>query len=433
MQSQKADFEMLVEWRNRTELKPDPKNSKIHPPKQIEQVARSIGEFGWTNPILIDELDGVIAGHARLLAAEKRGMTKVPTIRLAHMSPAQKRAYMIADNKLAENAKWDRKLLALEHEAIQLLDPDFDLTLSGFELDEIEVLFDNEIESRQDSIPPVNIKDPPVSRVGDLWQLGEHLLLCGDALRAESFDVLMDEERAQLVITDPPYNVRVAGNVSSSDRHGEFVMASGEMSSSEFTEFLTAAFANLIRFSCDGSIHFHFMDWRHLAEILAAGAQYAELKNVICWDKQTAGMGTFYRSQHELIFAFKNGSKPHINNFKLGQNGRHRSNVWSHPGLNGWVRDRKAQLSLHPTPKPVPLLAEAIKDCSKPNGIVVDCFAGSGSTLIAAQHTGRRARLIELDPHYVDVILRRFTAETAQKAVLCDDGRCFDDIQKQGR
>jgi hypothetical protein len=291
MRADQSALRLLIEWRTPTDLRPDPKNSKIHTPKQIGQVVKSIVEFGWTNPILIDEADNVLAGHARLLAGKELKLAEVPTIRLAHMTQAQKRAYLIADNKLAENAKWDRKLLALEHEAIQLLDPEFDLTLSGFELDEIEVFFDNELPSHQDAVPAVDTKQPSVSAVGDLWHLGEHLLLCGDALVGENYARLMGGEKAQLILVDPPYNLRIGTNVTTKAHHGEFVMASGEMGSEEFTGFLRQAFANLIEFSCQGSIHFIFMDWRHLREILAAGAQYTELKNLICWNKQTAGLG----------------------------------------------------------------------------------------------------------------------------------------------
>lgn len=193
MKVDQSSLQLLIELRNPEELRADPRNSKVHTAKQIKQVCRSIIEFGWTNPILIDENDGVLAGHARLLAAKQLGLREVPTIRIGHMSAAQKRAYLIADNKLAENAKWDRKMLALEHEAIQLLDPDFDLTISGFELEEIHILFDNEIATRETAIPPVADGDA-ISRVGDLWQLGHHLVLCGDALESASYERLMGGE-----------------------------------------------------------------------------------------------------------------------------------------------------------------------------------------------------------------------------------------------
>jgi DNA modification methylase len=426
-------FAPNIEMRAPTELKPDPRNAKLHPAKQLKQVIRSIEEFGWTNPILTDEEGNILAGHLRLEAAKKLRIDRVPTIKMAHMSPAQKRAYIIADNRIAENGGWDRRVLALEHEAIQLLDPSFDLTLTGFDHDEIEVMFDNLLVPEADQVPVPQHDRPAVSQMGDLWRLNDHLLLCGDALSAESYERLLGGEKAHQVIADAPYNVPINGHVSSSGRHREFLTASGEMTKAEFTEFLKTAFSNLVRFSCDGSIHFLFMDWRHLQEMLDAIQCYEELKNLICWNKRTAGMGTFYRSQHELIFVTKNGKARHINNFGLGEKGRHRSNVWDYAGLNGWTAERQSELAMHPTVKPVAMLADAIRDCSRKGDIVLDCFGGSGSTLMAAEQMQRRARLIELDPFYVDVIIRRFQAATARKAFLDQDGRAFEEIDRERR
>ena len=349
------------------------------------------------------------------------------------MTAAQKRAYLIADNKLAESGKWDRNLLALEHEAIQLLDPGFDLTLTGFELDEIEILFDNNLPDHEDSVPLPDQRNPPVSRLGDMWRLGDHLLLCGDALLPESFVRLLEDDKANLVIADSPYNVKINGHVSGTQRHAEFLMGSGEMTKQEFTAFLSQAFQNLVQFSCDGSIHYLFMDWRHLAEMLEACGHYSEFKNLICWVKQSGGMGSFYRSQHELVFVMKNGTARHINNFGLGGQGRCRTNVWSYPGLNGWGAERESELAMHPTVKPLTMIVDAIKDCSKKGQIVLDPFGGSGTVVMAAELTGRRARVIELDPLYIDVTIRRFQAATAGKAILEHDGRSFEAIETEGR
>jgi DNA modification methylase len=425
---------LVVTYRGREELKPHPTNAKLHGKEDIARVMKSVRTYGWTIPILIDEQANVLAGHARLEAAKQLGLEEVPTICISHMTPAQKRAYIIADNRLCEiGGKWSRKLLALEHEAIQLLDPEFDLTATGFELDDIEIMFENELEGRDDEVPEPDRSRAAVSRLGDLWILGEHRLLCSDALLVPSFEQLMGNERAQLVITDAPYNVEINGNVSGRGKHREFVQASGEMSRDEFTSFLSTAFGNLIAFSLDGSIHFLFMDWRHLAEMVAATAQYTEFKNLICWNKHSAGMGTFYRSKHELVFVMKNGKTRHINNFGLGEKGRHRSNVWDYAGLSGWTPDRNAELAMHPTVKPVPMIVDALKDCSRKDGIVLDCFGGSGTTIIAAEQVGRRARVIELDPHYVDISIRRWQAATGEKAVLLDSGRTFDELEKEGR
>lgn len=407
-------------------LQPDTRNSRIHTANQVRAVAKSIGTYGWTNPILIDETKCIIAGHARLEAARLLGVEKVPTICLSHMTAAQKRAYIIADNRMNEIAgSWDRKMLALEHEAIRLLDPTFDLTSTGFSLQDIDILFDNSLDLGEDGGIEPDLSRPTVSKPGHFWALGDHRIFCGNALETSIFERLMEGEKAKIVIADSPYNVPVNGNVAAKGRHREFAMASGEMSQEEFINFLTLAFANLIEFSADGSIHYLFMDWRHIAEMLAATGQYAEMKNLICWTKQSAGMGSFYRSQHELIFVMKNGTARHLNNFGLGEKGRHRSNVWNYPGLSGWTPNRQEELAMHPTVKPVAMIADALRDCSRKRDLVLDCFGGSGTTLIAAHQTGRRARLIEIDPVYVDVAIRRWEAETGEQAVLIDDGCTF--------
>jgi DNA modification methylase len=276
-----------------------------------------------------------------------------------------------------------------------------------------------------DRLPALD-EGPPVSRLGDLWILGDHRLYCADSRDPKSFEVLLGSEEAQMVFTDPPYNVPIEGNVSGLGRvkHREFAMASGEMSSAEFTRFLAGIFGNLAAFSVEGSIHFVCMDWRHALEILQAGSEaYSELKNLCVWVKDNGGMGTFYRSRHELIFAFKSGDAPHINSFELGQHGRYRTNVWQYRGMNSWSATRHQELGLHPTVKPVTLIADAIKDVSNRSGIVLDCFGGSGSTLIAAHKTGRRARLIEIDPTYVDRMIRRWQVYAKDDAVLATMGQ----------
>ncbi len=425
---------ITVTYRQCTALKPHSPNPNTHNAKQVEHIARSIREFGWTNPIIIDEDDNVLAGHGRLLAAAKLGIDMVPTICLAHMTPAQKRSYVIADNRLSEvGGTWDKKLLALEHEAIRLLDPEFDLTSTGFELDDIEIMFDCLNEVDEDHAPKPDRQRPAVSRVGDLWLLGEHRLYCGDARMEASFEALLGTEKAQMVIVDSPYNVRIGGNCVAKGKHLEFIMASSEMTRTEFAGFLTTVFAHLIGFSQDGSNHYLFMDWRHMAEMVLATSQYAEQKNLIVWDKISAGMGSCYRSQHELIWVMKNGTAAHINNFLLGQKGRHRTNVWAYQGLNGAAPGRQKLLALHPTVKPLALISDAIKDCSTKGGLILDCFAGSGTIIMAAERTGRRAAAMELDAHYVDVAVRRWQNDTGQKVVLADDGRSFDELKQKGR
>jgi len=425
---------LAVSYRDPDDLKPHPQNSRAHTPAQIKIVAGSIETYGWTNPILVDNDRNVIAGHARLEAAKLLKLPEVPTICLSHMTPAQKRAYIIADNRMNEVAgSWDLKILALEHQAIRLMDPDFDISATGFCLDDVEIMIDGLTEGREAEPAQADRSRPAVAQIGDLWVLGDHKILCGDSTLSSSYETLLSTERAQVVVTDAPYNVRINGNVSNSGQHGEFVMASGEMSRPEFTDFLTTVFGHLIAFSVDGSIHYLFMDWRHMPEMVAATDQYTEMKNLICWNKQSGGMGAFYRSKHELIWVMKSGTVRHINNFGLGDKGRYRTNVWDYPGLAGWTSGRSEELAMHPTVKPVAMIVDALKDCSRKSGIVLDCFGGSGTTLIAAEQTGRRARLIELDPAYVDVTIRRWETDTGGKALLVHDGRSFDQLEQEGR
>jgi DNA modification methylase len=419
-------------------LKPSARNPRTHSDRQLRQIADSMRQFGFTNPVLIDADGGVIAGHGRLEAARLLGLEQVPTIRLDQMSEAQKRAYVLADNRLAENAGWDRELLALELQYLTKLELDFDVTVTGFATAEIDLLL-GELDVGQtveqaDEVPAVDGASAAVSRLGDLWLLGKHRLLCADATRAESFDRLLDGASAQMVFTDPPYNVPIDGHVCGSGaiRHREFAMAAGEMSEAQFTDFLTTSFRHLAAHSADGSLHFICMDWRHIAELLAAGrAAYSELKNLCVWNKDNGGLGSLYRSKHELVFLFKHGTGPHINNVELGRFGRNRTNVWDYPGVNSLHQGRLDELAMHPTVKPVALVADAMRDCSRRDGIVLDCFGGSGTTLIAANQTGRRGYLIELDPLYVDVTIERFARLTGEAAIHAASGATFRQIQSE--
>lgn len=421
--------DLEVEYRPADGLTPHDRNPRTHSKKQIRQIAESIRAFGWTNPILVDAAGGIIAGHGRVEAAKLLGIERVPTIRIDHLTEAQKRAYIIADNRLAENAGWDPELLRLELQYITDLQLDFDLTLTGFETSEIDLLLQgNEQDPKADQAPEVDRSGSAITRAGDLWLLGEHRLYCGDATKTESYAALMDGKKAQMVFTDPPYNVAIDGHVCGlgSIKHREFAMASGEMSEAEFTAFLNTVFRHLITYSADGSIHFVCMDWRHIYELLSAARPlYSELKNLCIWNKDNGGMGSFYRSKHELVFALKNGTAPHINNFELGQTGRYRTNVWDYAGINTNRAGRMEELQMHPTVKPVALVADAIKDCSKRRGIVLDAFAGSGTTIIAAEKTDRLACALELDPAYVDTAIKRWQDYTGKEAVLAKSRGTF--------
>lgn len=420
-----------------SELKPYSRNARTHSKKQVGQVAASIQSFGFNVPILVDEEQTVLAGHARLEAAKKLGLDTVPCVRLSHMSKAQKKAFILADNRLALNAGWDEETLSLELKDLIDLDKDFEIGVTGFSVAEIDGLvegirFEEPGNPKDNRLPEVT--DVAVTRPGDLWLLGPHRLLCGSALSPEDCSRLMGGMKAQFVITDPPYNVPITGHVSGLGkvRHREFAAASGEMTADQFTAFLETAFRNLVANSTDGSIHMVFIDWRHIAEVQAAGGSvYSELKNLIVWVKDNGGMGSFYRSRHELIFVFKNGTAPHVNSFELGQHGRYRTNVWTYKGMNSFGGKRNDELGLHPTVKPVALLADAIKDVSTRGSIVLDLFGGSGSTLIAAHKTGRRGYLMELDPLYCDCSLRRWEAYAKDDAVLEGTGQTFAEVAKE--
>lgn len=405
-------------------LKPYANNARVHSKKQIRQIADSIKRFGFTNPVLVSDNDEIIAGHGRVEAARLLGLATVPTIALSHLSAAERRAYILADNKLALNAGWDNEILSIEFQG--LIDLDFDLSVTGFSVAEVDFILDHATEGNpaahdepEDVVPPV--AEVAVSRQGDLWHLGRHRLICGDARDPDVFAQLLGVEQADMVFTDPPYNVPIDRNVSGRGRfeHREFSMAAGEMSKAEFAAFLTETLSGTALAMRDGAIAFVCMDWRHMGEILSAGgAAFTELKNLVVWNKTNAGMGSFYRSKHELIFVFKEGTAPHINNFGLGGEGRPRNNVWDYAGTSSFGDEREHDLELHPTTKPVALVADAIRDCSKRGQIVLDAFGGSGTTLIACEKTGRAGRLIEYDPRYCDTIIRRWQLLTGKQASL---------------
>ncbi len=422
------------------ELKPDPENAREHSPRQIDQLSKSIRDFGFVWPVMIDESKRILAGHARIEAAKRLGLKEVPTISIHHLSESQRRAFMIADNRLAENASWNKQLLAEQLKEMLEVELDFDLDAIGFEVGEIDVLIEDAIPATEGSSDPAD-KLPeappwPVAREGDLWHAGHHQIYCGNSLNPQSYSSLLGNGKAAMVFTDPPYNVRIDGHATGlgAKRHREFRMASGEMSEEQFTDFLFRIFHLLASYSITGSLHYVFMDWRHSSEILLAGRQaYSELKALCVWVKDNGGMGSLYRSQHELIWIFKNGKEKHRNNVQLGQFGRYRTNVWHYPGVNSFSRSTEEGnlLNMHPTVKPVALVGDAIMDCTARRDIVFDPFLGSGTTLIAAERTGRICYGIELEPLYVDTIVRRWQAFTGQAAKQEGSGRTFDELEKE--
>ena len=415
-------------------LKPRGRNARQHSKTQIEQLAASIRKFGFVGVIIIDEAGNVLAGHGRLAAANLLGLGEVPCVRVDHLDETSKAAFALADNRLAELSGWDDDILKLELRDLESI-ADFDLEVTGFDTVDLDRLLGPEPDPHanpDDTIPELRDDRPPVSSRGDLWILGEHRLLCGDALDKDDYSRLLGEEEVVQVVTDPPYNVPIRGNVSSKGFR-EFTMASGEMSPKQFTDFLAKWLTNASELSRDGAIFHVFMDWRHLQEMLTA-IETAELRlmNLCVWVKPNAGMGTFYRSQHELVFVLKNGSAPHINNFGLGARGRNRSNVWRYPNVVHGVRRGISDPDKgHPTPKPVAAIIDALKDCSRRGDVILDPFAGSGTAVIAAERIGRRARLIELDPHYVDLIVRRWQVVTGGSAPLAANGRNFTELEAE--
>jgi DNA modification methylase len=414
-------------------LRPNKRNARTHSKKQIRQIAESIRRFSWTYPILTDERGNIIAGFGRFKAAEFLDLREVPVIAISGLSEAEKRAFALADNKIAENAGWDRAVLAAELGELAVLLPECNLNIeiTGFEAAEIDSLVGDLVDREDDPADEIAAPvGPAVSRIGDKWQLGHHRLLCGDATKASDVGKLMGGEQAAMEFTDPPYNVRISSVQGRGKiRHREFVSGSGEMSRPEYTRFLTDFLALSAKHSAEGSIHFVCMDWRHTIEIVTAGEKvFGKPKNLIVWAKTNAGQGTFYRSQHELIFVFKNGVAPHVNNFELGQHGRSRSNVWHYAGVNAFRTGRLDDLSTHPTVKPVAMVADAMRDCSRRGDIVLDPFMGSGTSILAAERVGRRGYGLELDPLYVDAAVRRWQAFTKRDAILKATGQTFDEV-----
>src|SRR5258708_5281236 len=424
-----------IEWIPIGSLHPNPRNSKNHSKKQIKLIAASIRQFGFLNSIIVDEAKTVLAGHGRLEAARLEGLSHVPTVCFDHLTAFQKRAYLIADNKIAEQAGWNREILAIElGELTDLLPVEgFDVSVTGFEAPEIDLLLADMASSKHepgDVVPP--LPRNAVTQRGDLWQLGKHRLLCGDAQKADSFSRLMTGASAAAVFCDPPYNLRVSTiGGRGKARHPEFAFASGEMQPAQFQKFLSRTLANGIRVSAEGAVHFVCMDWRHIIDLIAVGRKlYGAMLNLVVWNKSNAGQGSFYRSQHELICVFRVDERPHRNNVELGRFGRNRSNVWNYAGVNTFGRGRMQALAAHPTVKPTALVADALLDCTARGDVVLDQFAGSRTIFLAAGKVGRVAYGLEIEPGYVDVAITRWQQLTKLEATLEDDGRTFEEIKE---
>lgn len=401
-----------IEYRPTSSLTPYINNARIHPRKQLEQIKLSIKTNGFTNPILADKAGVIIAGHGRLIAARELGLESVPVIELATLSDAQVRALRLADNKIALNSGWDVDLLRLELGELRSNDIEVDLGSTGFSSGEIDVLLNPKADPDDDAIPAALAE--PETKPGDIWELGDHLVGCGDARDADFLLKLVGpDEKIDCAFLDPPYNVQIQGHANVKSKHREFAMASGEMDTGAFRSFLADALGNCIRVSRGGAVHFVCMDWRHLEDLRAAADDlYGAQLNLCVWNKSNAGMGSLYRSKHELVSVYRVGDAAHFNAVELGRHGRNRTNVWDYASVNTFQGSKRGDLDLHPTVKPTALVADSIQDVTRPGELVLDVFLGSGTTLIASERTGRRFRGVELDPAYVDVAIERWVAMT---------------------
>ncbi|RED16657.1 site-specific DNA-methyltransferase [Parasphingopyxis lamellibrachiae] len=419
-----------LEFINPASLKPNPNNARTHSDKQIIQIATSIEQFGWLVPIVIDTDNMIAAGHGRWRAAMKKKLREVPVIRAHFLTDGDRRAFALAENRLADLSGWNDTLLA--EELNSLFEDGYELEITGFTTADLDFsLPETKVEDGPEEIELPDESGPAVSRIGDLWEIGPHRLYCGDSRDVTSWERLLGEDRAALVFCDAPYNVPIDGFVSGNgrNRHREFIVGAGELSPPEFIAFLRVIFRNCVRFSTNGSIHYQCMDWRHMREMMdAADGVYDQFKQLVVWNKGVGGLGAFYRSQHELVFVFKAGKAKHINNFGLGDTGRYRTNVVDHAGANTFRKGRAADLAAHSTVKPTAMVADFILDCSHRGDLVVDPCLGSGTSLIAAHRTGRRGAGIELDPGYVDTALKRLELASGLPPVLHGDGRTFDQV-----
>lgn len=429
-----SELALKIEYLPLTSLKDNPLNPRTHPARQIKALARAISQFGFVAPILIDRDNEIIAGHGRVAAARSLTLTTIPAVRIEHLTPAEQRALMIADNKLTDLSAFDEGLLIENFRLLEVDSLSLDLETTGFAMGEIDLLLEQP-EAKSEPDPDDDLPPPgtaTVNRVGDLWQMGPHRLACGSALEPEVWDKLMAGEKAAMSISDVPYNCKIAGHVSGLGKikHQNFIMASGEMDREEFATFLGRAFCQLARHSVAGSLHYTFIDWRGLGEMQAAGdTAFTELKNVVVWNKGSGSMGSLYRSAHELIFVWKSGRGRHVNNVELGRWGRNRTNVWDYPGIRSFRHsDEGDLLALHSTPKNVRMIADAILDVTRRGDLVLDAFLGSGTTIIAAERVGRRCYGCELDPVYADTIITRYERHSGEQAIHCATGRTFAEV-----
>lgn len=411
---------MQIEHVSPDQLRPCPNNARTHSRKQIKRIANSIERFGFCNPVLVDDKNQIVAGHGRVAAAKLLQLDTVPVVHLSHLNDAEKRAYILADNKLAEKAGWDRDLLASELQG--LIDLDFEIDLTGFEASEVELILGegrdlSEGQIAREDESPICRNSVVVSRPNDLWALADHRLLVADAREQAFYDVLLDGETAQCVFTDP------LDSIMTGFRHNAFSRTAKAVSDGELVDVFTTIFERLAANTAAGSIHMVCMEWQQQTEVLAAGRNvYSELLDLCVWNKSNPVPGTFYRAKHELIYVWKNGTASPIANSKRR---RLRSNVWNYREVPTQTVSGPEHIAARPTVKPVALVEDAIKDISVRGELVLDPCAHKGTVLIAAERIGRKARAMEIDPTYADVAVRRWQSLTGKSAVLVATGETF--------
>lgn len=402
---------------------------KIEPAHLLE-VINSIRTFGFCDPLLIDGENRVLDGVIRVEAAKRLGLSSIPCVQAGHLSASERRLLRLALNRLSEKGRWDLEELRVEFS--ELIAEGISVETSGFSLPEIDHITIGDDELAEASTLTPSAEATPVTRLGDVYLLGRHRLICGDSTRSETYASLMGGKFARLILTDQPYNVPIAGHVTKSG-HNEFVMASGEMSCAEFADFNSSWLSAASRHLLEGGLLGTFIDWRGYPSVDAAARSLglAQL-NLVVWTKTNAGLGSLYRSQHELLPLYKKGTASHVNNVELGKNGRWRSNVWTYPGATSLGSDSRKGLEFHPTVKPVAMLADMLLDVTNRGDVVLDPFLGSGSTLIAAERSSRVCCGIELDPRYVDLTIRRFKEQFGIDAALETSGQTFDELLSTG-
>ncbi len=435
----KSNHELSIIMLSIEQIAPFQNNPRKHPPKQIAMLESAIRKFGFNNPLLLAPASSspggpkkpsyeLIAGHARVIAARNIGMTTLPVIILPHLSEAERRAYRIADNAIALKGEWSLELLKTELEFVYNFDVEFDAKALGFEAPEVDaILFGEEDEDSGPGRGPDRSR-AAISMLGTIWSVEHHRIMCGSSLDSDVWLSLMAGKLADLVLSDMPFNVPVSGHITGSGNFEEFAMASGELSEAEFAEMIAKALTLQAEHARDGSLSYQFIDWRSVELMIREGRKvYNTLINLCVWVKSAAGMGSTYRSQHELIPVFRKGKTSHRNNVELGKHGRYRTNIWEYSGCTGFSAERKANLAMHPTVKNTQMIADAIMDSTGPGDLVVDAFIGSGTTALAAERIGRICYGIEIDPHYTDLAVSRLIEATGGDAAD-QNGRSYREL-----